>query len=274
MQDSTLSLERVGTIAAYSLLGALGTAAVALAILNAGEPVQRVIYALFYLQVGPSDATRAAVLTHFLIAGFAGSSVALLAGDYLGDRLEHATELARGIGALLGLVAVFLLTSLAGLAAFLTALLVLAAAVVAVPLLFRYRYGVRSGAVAAFVGGIPVLVLLFLAAGFGIGWGWGYTVAAQEVPESAVDGTPSAAFEEVPQVRDDLFAGDCRTDTDDRRVCRLYLRGYEHEVAAARFMDRHGVRCPYQNAGSGSSGAFLARHNGSYYRVTCSPHGD
>ncbi|MFB6295018.1 MAG: hypothetical protein ABEI97_04615 [Candidatus Nanohaloarchaea archaeon] len=99
-------------------------------------------------------------------------------------------------------------------------------------------------------------------------------MTAQEIPTSAVNGSATASFNDVPQVRDDLFAGDCSTGTNDRQVCRLYLRGYEHEAKAARFMARHGVRCPYQNAQTGRSDSFIATYNGSYYRVTCSPHGD
>lgn len=274
MHVSTPSLERIGTVVAYVLVGVIGTAAVALGVLYTLQPIQRVIYNLLYLQVGPSDATRAAILTHVLVAGFVGISAVLLAGDYLSDRLGHRTELATGIAVLLGLILVFLIVSLAGLAAFLTALLVLAVAILAVPLLLRYRHGVRSGGVTAFTGGIPVLVLLLLVTGFGLGWGWGYIMTAQEVPPSAVNGTAIADFADVPEIREDLFAADCSTETEDRRVCRLYLRGYEHEVRAARFMARHGVRCPYQNAQSGPSESFIARDDGSYYRVTCSPHGD
>ena len=88
------------------------------------------IYELFYLQVGPSEATETAILTYFIVGGIVG---------------------------------------LAGLAAFLTALLVLAIGLVGVPLALRFRCGVRSGGVPAFVGGIPVIVPLLLVAGFGLG---------------------------------------------------------------------------------------------------------
>lgn len=99
-------------------------------------------------------------------------------------------------------------------------------------------------------------------------------MTAQEVPASTVNGTATADFDAIPQIRDELFAGDCSTGTDDRRICRLYLRGYDHEVPAARVMARHGVRCPYQNADTGEADAFIAQYNGTYYRVSCSPHGD
>lgn len=54
-------------------------------------------------------------------------------------------------------------------------------------------------------------------------------------------------------VRDDpLVAGDSGPATDDGRRRYLYLRGYDNEPTAARFIARHGVRCPYQNRASGS----------------------
>lgn len=271
--DTGETLKRIGRAAAFLLLGVVGTSSVALLLLNITQPIQRGVYNAFYLQVGPSEATETAILTHFLIAGFTAISVVLLAGDYLSDRLAHRTAVAKAIAVLLGLVVVFLVVALLELAAFLTAILVLAAAMLAVPLLLRYRYGVQSGGTLAFVGGIPVLVLLLLLAGFGLGWGWGYIMTAQEVPASAVNESV-ASFDDVPQLRDDLFDGDCSTGPDGRQVCRLYLRGYEHEARAARFMARHGVRCLYQNAQTGQSDVFIARYNGTYYRVTCSPHGD
>lgn len=85
---------------------------------------------------------------------------------------------------------------------------------------------------------------------------------------------PVADFDGVPEVRDDLFVGDCETTGEDRRRCHLQLRGYEHEQAAARFIARHSVRCPCQNTCSGEEDSFIAEHEGTYYRVTCSPHGD
>lgn len=274
MDLSEPAFKRIGTIAAYLLLGVIGTAVIALGLLYTLQPIQQVVYDVFYSQVGPSEATETAILTHFLIAGFTAIGAVLLAGDYLSDQLAHRTAVAKAITVLLGLVVVFLLVALLELAAFLTAILVLAAAVVALPLLLRYRYGVQSGGVPAFAGGIPVLILLLLLAGFGLGWGWGYTMTAQEVPASTVNESTAADFDDVPQLRDDLFASDCTTGADGRRVCRLSLRGYEHETQAARFMARHGVRCPYQNAQSWQADSFIATYNGSYYRVTCSPHGD
>lgn len=274
--DTDETLKRIGLTAAFLLLGVFGTAGIALVLLNVTQPVQEVIYHAVYLQVGPSEATEAAILTQFIAVAVVAISVPMLIGDYLSDRLAHSVAFAKGIAAMLVMLLVFFVVAVAGLAAFLTAIIVVAAAVIAVPLLLRYRYGVRSAGISAFVGGIPVLVLFLLLVGFGLGWGWGYVMTAQEVPASSVTGTAAADFDDVPEVRDDLFvSGDCETDTDDRRVCRLSLRGYEHERAAARFMARHGVRCPYQNIQTAErSNTFVARSDGQYYRVSCSPHGD
>lgn len=77
-------------------------------------------------------------------------------------------------------------------------------------------------------------------------------MTAREVPAATVNRSAAADFDAAPRIRDDLFAADCSTNTDDRRVCHLYLRGYEHE----------------------KRDSFVARTNGSYYRVACTPHGD
>ena len=273
MDIDTPTLKEAGTTLGYGVLGAVGTATVALVVLNLSQPVQRAVYDLFYLRVGPSEATETAILAHFLVSGIIAISIPMLVGDYLSDRGAHFSTLAWAVTTLFGLVAVFLVVALAGLAAFLTALLVLAVGLIGIPIALRIGAGVRSGAVPAFVGGIPVIILLLFLAGFGIGWGWGYVVVAEEVPEASVDGSV-ADFDDVPEIRDDLFAGDCETTTKGHRECMLQLRGYEHERAAARFMARHGVRCPYQNTYSGEADAFFAEHNGTYHRVTCSPHGD
>lgn len=81
-----------------------------------------------------------------------------------------------------------------------------------------------------------------------------------------MNGSSSADFDDVPQIRDDLFAGDCSTGPDGRQVCRLSLRGYEHEARAARFMARHCVRCPYQNARTDPSDSSVATDDDPYYR--------
>lgn len=276
MDISRTTLKRAGQLVGYFVLGLVGTGAIALGLLYVSQPIQTVIYDLVYLWVGPSEATETAILTHFVTVGVLGLSLTMLLGDYLSDRLVHREQILKAIGGLVGLIVVFLGIALAGYAAFLTALLVLAVAFLGIPLILRYRYDIRSGSVPAFLGGIPVLVLLLLLVGFGLGWGWGYVITAQEVPVSAVDDATAVTFDDVPEVRDDLFAADnCEAGTDDRRVCRLYLRGYEHEAAAARFLARHGVRCPYQNARAPASPeTFVARHDGTYYRISCAAHGD
>lgn len=264
----------MGKAAAFLVLGVILTGGVALVLLNLTEPVQAVVYDAVYLRVGPSEATETAILTHFLVSGLGAISVSMLLGDYLSDRLAHRAAFAKSIGVVLVLFLGFLVAVLTGVAAFLTVLMVLAAVFVAAPLLLHYRFDVRSGGVLAFVGGIPVLILLLFLAGFGLGWGWGYVVTAQEVPASTVDG-PAVTFEDAPELRNDLFvSGDCETDPESSRVCHLQLRGYEHETAAARFLARNGVRCPYQNTYTGEADAFVAEYDGSFYRVTCSPHGD
>lgn len=268
------TLKRAGTTLGYGVLGIVCTAAVSFVLLNLAQPIQTVVYDMFYLQVGPSEATETAILVHFLLAGVVALGVAMLAGDYLSNRGANRRALGAGFGAMLALVFMFLVVALAGLAAFLTAFLVLAIWIVGIPIAMRYWFGVRSGAVPAFVGGIPVIVFLLVLAGFGLGWGWGYVVTAQEVPASTVNGTAAADFNDIPEVRNELFSGDCETTIENRQVCRMYLRGSEHEVAAAQFMARYGIRCPYQNIYSGEVDAFIAEHNGTYYRVTCSPHGD
>lgn len=270
--DDADTLREVGTTVGYGLLGAVVTGASALGALYAAQPMQGVVYDLFYLQVGPSEASETAILVHFLVAGVVALGVALTAGDFASDRLANRATLARAVGALLGLVALFLVVALLELAAFLTAVLVLGAGLVGVPLALRYRYGVSSGAVPAFVGGVPVVLFLLLLAGVGIGWGWGYVMTAQAVPASAAPGD-APSFAEAPGVGQDLFEeGYCREESG-RQTCSIELRGYEREVEAARFMARHGARCPYQGSGE-DGGSFVARHEGDYYRVTCAPHGD
>lgn len=260
---------RLGRILGYVLLGILTTAATALGVLYVTRPLQTVVYNVFYLQVGPATATTTAILTQFIFASTLALSVTLFVADYIATRGANRRPLAVASLGTLGVVVVFLVISLVGLAAFLTAILVLALAFLLVPLGLWYHYRVHSGAIPAFVGGIPVVVLALLLAGFGIGWGWGYTMTAHEVPGRTVD-DPVATFDDVPQVRADLFDDDFSTDADGDRVYRLELRGYEHVRQATLFMAQHGVRCPY----SGASASFIARYNNSFYRITCTPHGD
>lgn len=264
---------QVATALAYALLGGIVTATVGLLVLNVTTDLQTVVYDLFYLRVGPGEATKIAILVHFLTAAVAGLSVAMIAGDLLSDRGAHLRAVGLAVAALVALLVLFLGVALAGLAAFLTALALLAVGLIGIPLTLRFYFGLDSAGVPAFVGGIPVVILLLFLAGFGLGWGWGYVMTATEVPHSTVQG-PVAEFDTVPQVRDDLFVdGDCEVQ-DGLRECRLQLRGYEHAVPAVRFMDSHGIRCPAQSARDGRSGKFYAEYDGMLYEVTCSPHGD
>jgi MFS family permease len=221
MDCSNLTLGRVGPIVAYSVLGLIGTAGVVLFVLNVSQPVQAVLYRAVYLRVGPSEATETAILAQFLGVGLVGISIPMVIADYLSDGLTHRRALGIGIGVMAGLLIGFFAVALAGLAAFLTSLSILVIAVISVPVLLRYRLGVRSGALPAFVGGIPVLFLLVLAVGFGLGWGWGYVITAQEVPAETVNGSV-ATFDDARAFEAELFA-DCEIDTAGRQVCRLFL---------------------------------------------------
>lgn len=262
---------RLATALGYGLLGLLGTAAVGFGTLLAIQPAARSIYGLVYLQLGPSDATKFAVLLSFVLAGSVALAAVTLAGEYLSNRGTNRRAVLLGLGAVGLLDVAYVALSLAGLVGVVVALGWILSVGIAVPLLVAYRYDVRSGAVPAFVGGVPVVVFLLLLAGVGIGWGWGYVVVAEEVPATSTGGNVTTV-DAVPQVRDDLFAGDCET-LDGRETCYLSLRGYEHELAATHFLADHGVRCPYQGSGP-SSGAFVARHGDRYYRMTCAAHGD
>lgn len=273
MERPEITPRRVAVTAGYLLLGVVGTAVAAMALLRLLQPVQAPIYDAVYLDLGPGEATKVAILSHFVLSGAVAIAVPTVVGEYVSDRGANWRAVLLGLGAVAGLLVVFFAVSFAGLVGLPTALLWVLAVGVGVPLLLRFRYGVRSGGVPAFVGGVPVLVLLLFLAGFGLGWGWGYVVIAEEVPASSVEGADVVEFDGVPEVRDDLFTGDCSEAGDGARTCHLQLRGYEHELEATRFLADHGVRCQYRGTGR-DPGSFVARHDGVFYRVTCSPHGD
>lgn len=257
----------------YAVLGATLTGVVALVVLNATLSVQTAIYEVFYLRVGPADATVTAILGQFLLAIVCGLIVAMTVASWLNTRRENLPVVGRATIGLATLLLVYLLIILLRVPAQLAVLTVLGIGLLGVPLLLRYRYGIRSGSVPAVIGSIPVILVLLLLAGIGAGWGWGYVMTAEEVPSAEVEG-PVADFDTVPAVRDDLLgAGDCE-EVDGHQRCRLQLRGYDHDVTAVRFMDRSGIRCPAQTASGGTSASFFAEHDGTYYRVTCSSHGD
>lgn len=267
------SLRSVLVSLGYGVLGGLLTGAVALVVLNLSAPVQTALYEVFYLRVGPGEATVTAILGQFLLAVVCGLVVAMTAASWLHARRQNLPAVGVATIGLGGLLLVYLFIAAFRVEAALATLVVLTMGLVGVPLLLRYRYGVRSGSVPAVVGSIPVILALLLLAGIGVGWGWGYVMTAEEVPDDAVTG-PVADFDTIPGVRDDILVdGDC-AERDGHRRCRLQLRGYEHAETAVRFMDRHGTRCPAHSAPRDFSEAFYAEHNGTFYRVTCSPHGD
>jgi hypothetical protein len=270
-----IDARRIGTVAAFVLLGALGSALVALVTTNLLQPVQEPVYRLLYLRIGPSEATETAILTHFLVSGIVAVSVPTLLGAWTANRLANVRAFALALGGFFGLLGAFLVAALLGLASLLTAFLVIVLGSAGVPLVLRYHLGVHSGGVLVFLGGVPVLLLLVFAAGFGLGWGWGYDVTAQEVPEETVNESATVTFESAPAVRDDLFSTDNCETTDTGRECRLPLRGYEREGEAARLLAQSDVRCPFQNSWSAeTAGAAIVEHDGRYYRVQCSSHGD
>ncbi|MFB6254223.1 MAG: hypothetical protein ABEI06_06420 [Halobacteriaceae archaeon] len=272
-ENTQHTLRQAGKTVGYFIGGGLITIGIAIGLLRFTVWIQAIIYDLLYLQVGPSAATKAAILIHFMIIVMIAMTIAMAVGDLLSNRLAHWRYLVIGMGTMMTLLLVFVVIALFGFAAFLTAIIVLGVSFVIIPAMLRYYYHIKSGAIPAFIGAIPVAILLFLLAGFGIGWGWGYILTAKAVPVSTV-GPPDANFEAVPAVSEDLFQPENCTTEDGRRTCRLSLRGYEHELIAIRFLARYGVQCPYTNAGSIDPSSFIARHNDTLYRVSCIPHGD
>ena len=265
---------RVAVLAGYAVLGAALTAALGLATLVVLTDIQPALYRTLYLRLGPSGATGFAIFGHFALSGAIAVVLAGLAGHLLSDRTEHLRAVGVALAAALVLLVLFVGASFARVPGLGGVLLWVAAIAVVVPALLWISLDSQSGALPAFLGGVPVLVFMLLLAGIGVGWGWGYVVTAQEVPARDVGDEPVTALEDAPEVRDDLFADrNCETAADGLERCQLMLRGYIREVSAARSLASHGVRCPYEGSGSDSE-SFLARHDDRYYRVTCQPHGD
>lgn len=274
MDPSDVTPRRVGLAVAYGVLGFLGTGVVGLVALNLLDPIQSPLYHAVYTALGPSGATRFAILGHFVVSGAVAVVLAALVGEYLSDRGANRRAFGVAVAAVALATVAFLAVGAAGLESMPVALVWVVAVSVGVPALLRFGYDVRSGGLPAFVGAGPVLAFLLLLAGIGLGWGWGYVVTAEEIPAGSVDGDV-ATFEDVPEVREDLFAAStCEATAEGNRRCVLQLRGYEHERTAARYLDRHGVRCAYQGGPAGSADRLVAVHDGTYYRVTCSAHGD
>ncbi|MFD1647647.1 hypothetical protein [Haloarchaeobius litoreus] len=274
MTDTSAIIRRVGRGVAYVLLGLVGTIAVALVLLNVTTGVQRPVYDALYLRLGPSGATEAAILIQFLASGLGAVALPLFVADYLHTGLANRDALLAVLGSFLGVLVVYTAVALAGFPSAPTAFLLLVVVLVGVPLLLRFRFDVRSGALPTFVGSVPAVVLLMLLAAFGLGWGWGYVVSAQEVPASSVDDAAVGTLSDAPPVESALFSsGNCETDADGYQTCDLPLRGFEHERVAVRALSELDVRCPYQGT-SGDGGSAVVRHDERYFEVQCSPHGD
>ncbi|MFB6070119.1 MAG: hypothetical protein ABEJ76_03775 [Halanaeroarchaeum sp.] len=273
----TAWIVRLRIAVVYGGLGLLATLLGSLGIVAATRPLQPVVYRWSYLALGPSEATELAVLTHLLGSGL----VALTGAAVVADGLERRGIDGRLSAVLAGVVGLSVL-ALVGLARLgVTSPVVafgLAALVGAgVPVMLWRDSGRRSGAIAAFVGGLPVLAVLLIVAGFGLGWGWGYVVVAEEVPAgTATDDDRIGSFAEAPAVAVDLFDGDnCEIGADGFQRCRLLLRGYDAEIAATRFLADQGVRCPYVNGPAPDDRTTaLVRHGETLYRVGCVSHGD
>ncbi|MFB6269972.1 MAG: hypothetical protein ABEH83_08520 [Halobacterium sp.] len=258
----------------YAALGVLGTGVAAVGLVYVLQPLQPVVYDALYLVVGPWTATEAASIFHIGVAGVLAVSVPTVTAELLDG--QRTAALALGFVALVAaLVAVLVAAALLGVLGFLT-LLVAYALLVAAALGALAASDAATGTLTAFVGGVPVLALLLFLLAFGLGWGGGYDVVAERL--QGHDATDDVAdFDDAPQVRDDLFA-EQSCDPYEDGVCRLSLRGYEHELRAARFLDAHGVRCPFLNQPSmpvyDRDASFVAEHAGDYYRVSCEAYGD
>jgi len=267
MDGSDLSPGDVLALTGYGLAGLVGTVVVGFLLPVALGPVQPVVYDALYRPLGPWTATGAATAVQFGAAGALALSAPVLAVEYRdGGRTEPvAAVLAAGV---VGVVAALF----AGVAVGAPALLATAAAdlvLVVAGFLALGRVDASRAGRAAFVGGVPALALLLVVLAVGLGWGGGYDVVAEPAPEAA-DAT--ADFADAPELQADLFApGAC-----EGGVCRLPLRTSEHEVAAGRFLDDNGVRCPLVNAPDARDwgGSFVATHDGDRYRVTCEAYGD
>lgn len=273
-----VSAGRVARTAGHLLLGFAGTAVLVVVLLPALQPLRVPVYNALYLAVGPWTATTTATVVAFALAVGVAVSVPTLLAEYARNRSEYVRPLGAALAGLVLLpVLLVVLAAFAGVVGLLAAVVAFAAFVVAVRAL-----GAWPGGVTAFAGGVPVLVVALLLLGFGLGWGGGYDVVATELPASAVNGSADASFDEAPELRDDLLSpspdapATCRESDEGRRTCRLSLRGYEHEARAARFLDRHGVRCPLRGSSTPETRnrSFVAEADGRYYRVRCTAYGD
>lgn len=275
MNPELPTLKHVARALGYGLIGVIATVIVAMGGMNLTQPVQEIIYQATYLQLGPAGATKTAILTQMVGVGFLASGISLMIGDGLSSQLAHDREIGLAMGALVVLFLGFLALAFLGFASLPVAGLFFLVAAISIPVLLWFRLQVRSGAVPTFLGAVPVLLLLLFLTAFGLGWGWGYTVFAEEVPASNVDGEV-VDLEDSPGIASDLFeSGHCSEGGDGLKTCILELRGYEHEDRVVQFLAANGVRCPYENAADPrAADSFPVRYEGTDYRVTCQPHGD
>jgi len=268
----TITLGGVGTTAAYLVAGAIGTAAVAIALTPIVLPLQRVTYGSVYASLGPWRATEAAVILAGAVVGLFALAVPTLLVAFLRGSRDSVLPILAGFAALLG-VSVFaaVFAALLGLFDLPGAFLGLVVAVVALGVVLHLiEPGIRT--VATFAGGVPVFALLLVLLAVGLGWGGGYELVAEELPDGDGD---AVDFDEAPEVRDDLFRAVNREDEGGEVTYRLQLRGHEGASAAAWFLAGHGVRCPYINGNAGAEpGSFVAEHDGTHYRVSCVTYGD
>lgn len=257
-----------------ALFGLVAAGALSIAVMNALRGIQPPLYHAVYTEMGPTSATHVAVLGHFTLGAVIAVLVPPLVVAAAADGFGGTTDLAPGLAGTAGLLVLFALGWQFASFPFFPGLVVLGLLLLGVPLFLSHRLDVRSPALPTMAGAAPVALALFVLMGFGMVWGWGYVVVAETVSPAVVDEPPSADFDDVPAVRDDLFAANNCDTTDGTTRCELQLRGYDHERTAARFLDQHGVRCPYTNDPGGPSGSVIAEHENEYYRVTCTPHGD
>lgn len=168
MEPADITVRGIARGAGHLLLGTVGTALGAVAILVALEPLRPSVYDAFYLAVGPWTAEVTATVLSFTVAGVLAVSLPTLVSVALRRGVEALRPLAAGLVGAMGVLAVALsLSALAGVVGFLATLVAVAGFVIVVPLGLRHAGVWPSGAI-TFAGGLPVLVLLILLLGFGL----------------------------------------------------------------------------------------------------------
>ncbi|WP_424017021.1 hypothetical protein ACOZ4N_14195 [Halorientalis pallida] len=232
-----------------------------------GGPLPGTVYDLSYPMLGPTDAVVAATRATVLLTLVVPVTAAVWSTAWVTDRSVGWRPLAALWVGLFGLVA-----GTVAVSPFVPALVPVALlALVAVPFVLWWASDFDRTAMGASLGGTgAVAVLLFLGVILaGLAVGEGFLLVATAVDGANVSGA-AADFESVPEVREDLFTSACAAGRNRSRAslgtCRFRFWNYDHEAALVDFLARNGARCPYDRR-VGSS--FVARHDGSYYRVTC-----